>query len=233
MPDNDCLWINLNEKVPYRYGLALQQAAYKAVEGGRYNGVVFALEHNPVYTFGASGGRENLLVPADILEAQGIDLVPIKRGGNITYHGPGQLVIYPVVDLKKLKPDLHWYVHALEESVILTLKDFGIQGGRKPEYRGAWVGDEKIAALGVQFKRWITLHGLAFNISVDKTAFTRMNPCGITEFGVCSLADHYPDPSVTAVRDIIRLRLGETLGTNFIMAENPWKGIEAVEAINV
>ena len=223
----------MNERVPYRYGLALQQAAYKAVAGGQYSGVVFALEHWPVYTFGAAGGRENLLVSADLLEAEGVDLVPIKRGGNITYHGPGQLVIYPVVDLKKLKPDLHWYVHALEESVILTLKVLRIQGVRKPEYRGVWVGDEKIAALGVQFKRWITLHGLAFNINVEKAAFLRMNPCGITEFGVCALADHYPDPSLVEVRDQMRLHLGETLGVNMIPAENPWTEIDEVEAIGV
>lgn len=233
MPYQQCLWINLNEKVPYRYGLALQQAAYKAVEEGKYAGVVFALEHRPVYTFGAAGGRENLLVSADLLAAEGVDLVPIKRGGNITYHGPGQLVIYPVVDLKKVNPDLHWYVHGLEESVILTLGDLGIRGSRKPEYRGVWVEDEKIAALGVQFKRWISLHGLAFNISVDKTAFTRMNPCGITEFGVCTLADHHSSPSLPEVRDKMRLHLGETLGVYMIPAENPWAGIEEVEAISV
>ena len=233
MPKHDYLWITLEEQTPYRYGLALQQAAYQAVAGGDYAGVVFALEHKPVYTFGASGGQENLLVSLDVLEAEGVDLVPIKRGGNITYHGPGQLVVYPVLDLKKLKPDLHWYVHALEEAVIGTLKDFGIQAGRKPEYRGVWVGDEKIAALGVQFKRWITLHGLAFNISVDKKGFNRMNPCGITEFGVCSLEDHFTAPSFSAVRDGLRSRLGETLGISLIPGENPWQGIEEKEAINV
>jgi len=225
--------ITLPGYTPYRKGLALQQAAFHAVSKGEFDGVVFILEHAPVYTFGASGGEENLLLPKEQLESEGIDLVPIRRGGNITYHGPGQIVAYPILDLSKLQKDLHWYVGNLEEAVIKTLGEYDLQGGRKAAYRGAWLEDEKIAAVGVQFKRWISLHGLAFNIEVDKSAFGRMNPCGITEFGICSLADFVNQPSIAKIKEQLINNLAEVYHIDLIPGENPWEDVAEVEVIDV
>ena len=203
------------------------------MDRGEFQGVLFALEHTPVYTFGAAGGKENLLVSREELETQGIDLVPLRRGGNITFHGPGQIILYPVLKLDGLRKDLHWYVGNLEESVMRTLAGYGIRGGRKPAYRGVWVEDRKIAAVGVRVKRWITLHGLAFNITVDKAAFRRMNPCGITEFGVCSLEDFIPNPSSAEVRSRLIKNFEEVFGLTLEALENPWEDAEEVEALDV
>lgn len=233
MTESNYRIINLPGYTPYRKGLAMQQAAHRAVAAGEFDGVVFILEHRPVYTFGASGGEENLLIPREQLEQEGIDLVPIRRGGNITYHGPGQIVAYPILDLTKLRKDLHWYVGNLEEAVIRTLGEYGITGGRKPAYRGAWVEDEKIAAVGVQFKKWISLHGLAFNITVDKGAFHRMNPCGITEFGICTLADFTAETEIEKVKGQLAKNLAEVFEIDLIPGENPWEDLAPVEVLDV
>ena len=213
--------------------MALQKAAFQAVDRGEYKGILFTLEHTPVYTFGASGGAENLLVSRESLKAQGIDLVSIRRGGNITYHGPGQLILYPVLKLEGSKRDLRRYVGSLEESVIRTLADYGILGGRKSAFRGAWVGNRKIAAVGVRIKRWITLHGLALNIAVDKSAFYRMNPCGITEFGVCSLEDFLPHPSLAEVRRRLIENFEAVFDFTLVPLENPWEDVEEVEVLDI
>lgn len=182
--------IRSNELIKYKEGLQMQSTAFEKVRNEESEGILILLEHYPVYTIGTGGGWDNLLCSKKYLEEQGIDLAEINRGGNITFHGPGQIVAYPIFNLLKLGCDAHRYIASLEQVVIDVLGEYGIEGSRKPEYRGVWVGDKKIAAVGVHLKKWITSHGLSFNINVDKNYFNQINPCGITEFGIVSLEDH-------------------------------------------
>ena len=144
-------------------------------------------EHHHVYTIGKSGSEDHLLAGAAEMDEIGIDMVQCDRGGDITYHGPGQLVGYPILDLGGYYYDLHRYLRDLEEVVIRTLASYGVRAKRHGDYTGVWVGDEKICALGVKTSRWITMHGFAFNVNTDLSYFDRIIPCGIMEKGVTSL----------------------------------------------
>lgn len=150
-------------------------------------------EHPHVYTLGKTGDESNLLVDRDALMLKGASFYPINRGGDITYHGPGQIVGYPILDLDNFFTDINRYLRLLEESVILTLKDFGIQSGRVKGLTGVWIdGDDpskarKICALGVKLSRWVTMHGFAFNINTDLSYFDHIVPCGISDKSVTSL----------------------------------------------
>ncbi len=174
--------------VSYDTGLILQNEARALVEAGRYDGILILLEHPPVITIGRGGGDENLVVHPAWLKARGITLARTDRGGNVTGHNPGQLVGYPIFDLAKWQPDVHWFVRTLEEAVIRTLARYGLVAGRKAKYTGVWLADEKIAAIGIAVRRWITGHGFALNIANDLDLFAAIVPCGIKEFGVTSLA---------------------------------------------
>jgi lipoyl(octanoyl) transferase len=178
------------DPISYTDGLKLQEEAFEAVKDKEYSGVFILLQHKPVYTIGKGGGRENILRSEEFLKSRNIDIVDVTRGGNITFHGPGQIVFYPILDLTLLKKDTHWYVDNLEEVIIRVLKNYGVEGTRKPEYRGVWVNDKKISALGIAVKRWITGHGVSFNVNMNKEYFHWINPCGITEFGITSLEDY-------------------------------------------
>lgn len=192
--------IKFNEKVGYHEGLVMQKKAFEMVKSGDYSGILMVLEHNPVFTIGTGGGLENMLLPKETLIEQGFDIAEVKRGGNITYHGPGQIVAYPIFDLTKLKKDAHWYLDCLEETVINVLDNYDIKASRKHEYRGVWIDNSKITAVGVALKRWVTYHGLAFNINVNKEHFKMINPCGITEFDISSLND-FVSADVDDVKD--------------------------------
>lgn len=152
-------------------------------------------EHNRVFTLGRSGKEQNLLVNETWLKSIGIDFYKINRGGDITYHGPGQIVMYPILDLDQFFTDVHKYVQKLEEIVIKTLADYNIKAFRNPAYTGVWLQSrvdnlpKKICALGVHMSRWITLHGIAFNIHTDLSPFDYIVPCGIRdpEKGVTSM----------------------------------------------
>ncbi len=148
-------------------------------------------EHPHVFTLGKSGDEKNLLVTAESLAEIGATFHHINRGGDITYHGPGQIVVYPIIDLENFFTDIHRYMRTLEESVILTLKDFGIPSGRIAGLTGVWLGEgnhaRKICALGVKTSRWITLHGLAFNVNPDLNYFRYIVPCGIADKPVTSM----------------------------------------------
>jgi lipoyl(octanoyl) transferase len=144
-------------------------------------------EHPHVYTLGKSGSMENLLLSEAQLQAAGIDFFPINRGGDITYHGPGQIVGYPILDLDYFFNDVHRYVRNLEEVIIRTLADYELEGFRINGYTGVWLGDEnsnkkrKICAIGVHLSRWVTLHGWAFNVNADLQYFHNIIPCGIVD----------------------------------------------------
>jgi lipoyl(octanoyl) transferase len=156
------------------------------------NYLVFC-EHPHVYTLGKTGKEENLLIPKEELHTINATYYQINRGGDITYHGPGQIVGYPILDLENFFTDIHRYMRSLEEAVILTLADYNVQAGRIEGLTGVWINEEnpgsakKICALGVKTSRWVTMHGFAFNVNCDLTYFDHIVPCGIADKGVKSL----------------------------------------------
>lgn len=210
-----CFVVNLKGLIGYGEGLVLQEKAFDKVVSGKADGILLLLEHKPVFTIGRSGGKENLLVDEKYLKTAGIELYETNRGGNITYHGPGQIVAYPIFNLSKWKKDLQWYVSCLEEVIIQVLKDYNIKAGRKPKYRGVWVADKKIAAIGIAAERWITMHGFAFNVKVDKSHFELINPCGIKEFSVASLDDYVEDVDFREVVKKVKEKFSLIFETNF------------------
>ena len=155
---------------------------------GAIEDTLLLLEHPHTYTLGKTADRTNLIGSEEYLEKNGISVFEIDRGGDITYHGPGQIVGYPIIDLNKWKPDTHLYLRNLEEVIIKVLAEYGIKSGRKPEYTGVWVGESKIAAIGIRVSRWVTMHGFAFNINTDLELFNGIIPCGIKDKEVTSLS---------------------------------------------
>jgi lipoyl(octanoyl) transferase len=182
-------------RVDYGQAWDLQKKLIGEIDRGERNDTLLLLEHSPTYTIGSDRHPEHLLYGKDELVRRGIALYEIDRGGDITYHGPGQLVGYPLLYLDAVGLDLHAYLRKLEESIIRLLADFGIVGGRKPEYTGVWVGDLKIAAIGVKFNKartrrgFVTSHGFALNVkkNVEHEGFQGIIPCGIEEYGVTSI----------------------------------------------
>ena len=175
--------------VPYAEGLALQRALVEERQNDRVDDVLILLEHPHVLTLGVrgDGGRGHILASLDQLAARGIEIRETGRGGDITYHGPGQIVGYPILDLKPDRCDVHRYVRDLEDVLIRTAGDYGVAAQRVPGLTGAWVGDEKLAAIGVRIARWVTSHGFAFNVSTDLDYFNLILPCGLADRGVTSL----------------------------------------------
>ncbi|MBE6182004.1 MAG: lipoyl(octanoyl) transferase LipB [Rikenellaceae bacterium] len=180
-------------------------------------GCVLFVEHLPVYTLGKSGHSENLLIARNTLEAMGAQFFHIDRGGDITFHGPGQLVGYPILDLEKVGIGLREYIDALEEAVIRTVDHFGIRGGRIAGASGVWIDIEsprprKICAIGVRSSRYVTMHGFALNVTTDLNWFARINPCGFTDRGVTSIAlETGTTPSMEEVKDLVMNFLSEIL----------------------
>lgn len=168
------------------------EAAGKPFEDNPIQNDLIFCEHPHVYTLGKSGDEKNLLLSPEELKEKGIEYFRINRGGDITYHGPGQLVGYPIFDLDQFKPDLHWYLRGLEEAIIQTIAEFGLKGTRIDGLTGVWLDDEKgprkIMAIGVRASRWVTMHGFAFNVNTDLSYFDNIIPCGIDDKDVTSLA---------------------------------------------
>jgi lipoate-protein ligase B len=165
--------------LPYADVWALQRAMLQARQCDTIPDVLTLLEHRPVVTLGRSANRDHLLVSREVLAARGIELYEVERGGSATYHGPGQLVGYPIVDLRAVGEDVGRFVHTLETTVIETVAAFGIPAMRRPGYPGVWVGEAKICALGVAIRRRVTMHGFALNVNIDLEGFTVINPCGL------------------------------------------------------
>ncbi len=164
--------------VPYTEALAWQRALAQArIDGRQPHDVLLLVEHPPVVTVGRTARTAPRLRPDD--ERSMIDIVEVERGGDITYHGPGQLVGYPILDLRRHRPDLHWYLRALEQALIDGLADLGIRSERNPGYTGVWTEGRKIASIGVHVKQWVTWHGFALNVTTDLSYFDRIVPCGI------------------------------------------------------
>jgi lipoyl(octanoyl) transferase len=175
--------------MPYAEALALQRELVEERRAGRIGDALLLVEHPHVLTLGVrgDGGRSHILAPAERLAALDVAVHEAGRGGDITYHGPGQLVGYPIIDLKPDRCDVHRYVRDLEEVLIRVAADHGIRADRLSGLTGVWVGGEKLAAIGVRIARWITSHGYALNVSTDLDFFKLIVPCGITDRGVTSL----------------------------------------------
>jgi len=171
----------------YLSAYALQKSLIKELAAGVDYDALLLLTHPPIYTIGRKGSKEQILAPEEILRHEGIEVFETDRGGAITYHGPGQLVAYPVLNLKKHGQDIHKLLHRYEEVVIRLLTSYNLKATRIPQYPGVWVGKEKICALGIAISRWITYHGLALNVNPDLKHFSYINPCGIAGLGVTSL----------------------------------------------
>lgn len=176
-------------KIDYQSAYTVQKRIMKEKLDGHTEDSLILLEHPPTITIGKSGKVKNLLVPHEMLAAMGVSLFFTDRGGDITFHGPGQLVAYPIIDLKRRNKDVHHYIADLQEVMIKMLADYGIVARRDDKYVGVWVGDEKIGAVGVAIHRWVTMHGLALNINTDMTYFSLIKPCGIDDRGITSMKD--------------------------------------------
>ena len=174
--------------VPYAEALELQRSLVDDRRAGRVGDTLLLLEHPHVITLGVRGGRSHVLASAEALAARGVEVQETGRGGDVTYHGPGQIVGYPILDLNPDRRDVHQYVRDLEEVLIRTAADFGIAAGRVSGLTGVWVGDEKLAAIGVRIARWITSHGFALNVTTDLDYFSLIVPCGIADRGVTSMS---------------------------------------------
>ena len=174
-------------RVPYAEGLDLQARLVADRQAGRVPDTLLLLEHDPVFTLGRNARAEHVLVPEAVLRARGFDVFETGRGGDVTYHGPGQVVGYPILDLAPDRCDVHRYVRDLEEVLIRTCRDYGVAAVRVAGMTGAWVGEAKIGAIGVRIARWVTSHGFAFNVAGDTAPFGLIVPCGIRGRGVTSL----------------------------------------------
>jgi lipoyl(octanoyl) transferase len=174
--------------VPYASGLEIQEELVADRQAGRIPDTLLLLEHEPVFTLGRNARRENLLLSQETLAARGFEVFECGRGGDVTYHGPGQVVGYPILDLSPDRRDVHRYVRDLEEVLIATCADYGIAAGRIQGLTGCWVFEEKVGAIGVRISRWVTSHGFALNVSNDLSPFGLAVPCGIRGKGVTSLS---------------------------------------------
>ena len=186
--DADTLEVRRLGVVPYAEALEMQKALVEERRAGRVPNLLLLLQHPPVITLGVRGGsRSNITASGALLASRGIEVHDTGRGGDVTYHGPGQIVGYPILDLRPDRCDVHRYVRDLEDVMIRVCADYGVAAGRINGLSGAWVGSEKIGAIGVRISRWITSHGFAFNVNTKLDDFQLIVPCGIADRGVTSL----------------------------------------------
>ena len=179
--------------------LDLQRELVKLRQGQSIPDTLLLLEHEPVITLGRRGSTSNILSSSEQLASHGINVHQVERGGDVTYHGPGQLVGYPVIDLAERKIGVRQFVDLLEETIILTLADFDIHAGRQSQHRGVWVEDHKVAALGVAIKRWVSFHGFALNVFPNLDHYCHINPCELHHEQVTSMARLLGKPPAMAV----------------------------------
>ena len=226
-------WLVDQGLIAYGAACELQRQVVEARKVDSIPDVLLFCEHPNVITLGRNSRHEHLLAGGALLEQMKVELHPSDRGGDVTYHGPGQIVAYPILDLARHRRDIRWYVEQLEEVMIRTTADFGIAAKRVEGQHGAWIdgptGEEKIGALGVHLSRWVTSHGLAYNVSTDLRYFDLMVPCGIAEKGVTSLervlgrrvsmgevrqrlASHFSAVFNRHFEQVARERMGELLG---------------------
>lgn len=215
-------------RMAYRPCWDLQRRLAAARAAGRAPDVVLLVEHDPVYTLGRAARRQHLLWDEAECARRGIDVVAVDRGGDVTYHGPGQLVGYPILDLRPLGLGVRDYVRALEEAMIRLLARFGVEGRREAGLPGAWVGQAKIGAIGVRCSRGVTTHGFAFNVDPDPEHYAGIVPCGIRDRGVTTLAAVLGRP--VSVEQVVR-PAGECLAAVLGYAGPDWAAPAALEEL--
>ncbi len=221
---------DLPGRVPYADALGWQRRlARRRIDGELRSDLLLLLEHEPVVTLGRGAGDDRLVASAGLLAAHGIETVEIERGGDVTYHGPGQLVGYPILDLRRHRPDLHWYMRTLEQALIASLAELGLEAFAAAGYTGVWVGEpareeelagriasgavRKIASIGVHVSRWVTWHGFALNVTPEPLdSFRLIVPCGIEGVRMTSLASEGIASGMPAARDAVRLGFGTAFG---------------------
>ena len=203
----------------YAEMLDLQRAAARArIAGAIDQDLLILVEHAPVVTLGRASKDANLLANSDQLRARGVELYEVERGGDVTFHGPGQLVGYPIIDLKRHKQDLHWYLRQVEEVLIRALASFGIAGKRVEKYTGVWTGNRKIASIGVHARDWVTWHGFALNVRTELSYFDLIVPCGIPDVTMTSVQKELSSPVTVGE---VSQRVAESAAAVFGLAPRP------------
>jgi len=198
--------------MPYADALALQRAVARArIAGEIGEDLLLLVEHPPVVTLGRSSKERHLLASPALLAARGVELFEVERGGDVTFHGPGQLVGYPIVDLKRHKQDLHWYLRQVEEALIRAVAPLGIEGERSTGFTGVWTRGRKLASIGVHARDWVTWHGFALNVTTDLAYFDLIVPCGIAAVEMTSVARELdtPDDSRDSLQHAVRARVAD------------------------
>lgn len=205
-----------------RYGpaLAIQHRLHALRRAGEVGDVVLSLEHEPVITVGRGGDPGHLLASQEELSQGGVEVFPVERGGDVTYHGPGQLVLYPILGLRERGKDVHRFVWELEEVMVRAARCLGVEVQRRDGYPGVWHSQGKVGAVGIHVRNWVTMHGLAFNVDLNPDGFRWIVPCGIAGAKAVSLADllGYPVP-LEGARAALRAAVGEVLGLALMPAD--------------
>jgi lipoate-protein ligase B len=203
------LWTVPLGQLGYEQALELQRnLARDRISGAVPQDLLLLVEHPPVVTLGRSSKQKHLVASPEFLQSKGVELFEVERGGDVTFHGPGQLVGYPIIDLKRHRQDLHWYLRKIEEALISSLDDYGIPGERNTAYTGVWTRGKKIASIGVHARDWVTWHGFALNVTTDLSYFDLIVPCGIDGVVMTSIARELgsDDISMQDVRDRVTAR---------------------------
>ncbi len=207
-------WLIAPDLVPYRDAVAFMEARVAAIAAGEANECIWLLEHPPLYTAGTSAN------PADLISPDRFPVFQTGRGGEYTYHGPGQRIAYVMLDLNRRGGDIRRFVAALEDCIIATLSDFGVTGERREDRIGVWVrrpergadAEDKIAAIGIRVRRWVTFHGISLNIAPDLEHYSGIVPCGVRQHGVTSLRDLGEDATPAEVDVALKRRFAEVFG---------------------
>jgi len=207
-------------RMPYAEALELQRSlAQRRIDQLIDRDLLLLVEHPPVVTMGRGFRPDSLPFPREVLEARGIEVFEIDRGGDITFHGPGQLVGYPIFDLHQHREDLHWFLRQMEKALIAGVAEFGIQGERREGFTGVWTADRKIASIGIHVRQWVTWHGFALNVSTDLSYFDLIVPCGIPDVVMTSI---HRELAERAPRDLWSRALDATiLGFSEVFGQRP------------
>lgn len=204
--------------VPYGEALALQRAVARArILGAFDEDLLLLVEHPPVVTLGRSSKEKHLLASPALLVSRGVDLHEVERGGDVTFHGPGQLVGYPIIDLKRHKQDLHWFLRRVEDALMQAIAPLGLVGERKAGFTGVWTGGRKLASIGVHARDWVTWHGFALNVTTDLSYFDLMVPCGIAAVEMTSVAKELnrTDDSAGNLAQLVRSEVADAFAEVF------------------
>lgn len=205
--------IRLTEATPYTEAYELQLKRRNQIESGEASNTLYLLEHTPTFTLGRSSNEKNLLASPELLSQMGISVEKVDRGGDITYHGPGQLVAYPILSLEHWQKSVQWYLRTLEDVIIATLAHYNIKGERMDKFTGVWVDGAKVAAVGIGIHQWVTYHGISINLNPSKEHWQMIVPCGIPDKPITTLDQLLESPPTM-------LQLTNTFETSFKNAFN-------------